>query len=107
MEKTRDWILVIGVLLILGLGVFVAISVLVTLKNTAEQAVAPVNALGTQAAEILNPTPTILPDPPKNPSFKPEDVDLTVPLNRRQDDNRQQEKSNCQFFSAGIHTKSH
>ncbi|MBN2503102.1 MAG: DUF4230 domain-containing protein [Anaerolineales bacterium] len=63
MEKTRDWILVIGVLLILGLGVFVAISVLVTLKNTAEQAVAPVNALGTQAAEILNPTPTILPDP--------------------------------------------
>jgi hypothetical protein len=63
MDKTRDWILVIGILVILALGVFGVIGVLRTIQNTTESALQPVNALGTQAASILNPTPTILPDP--------------------------------------------
>jgi hypothetical protein len=61
------WILVIGVLVILA---GTAVGVLVTIRRTAQlaaSAVQPVSDmtrdLGTQVANILHPTPTILPDP--------------------------------------------
>jgi hypothetical protein len=63
MNKTRDWILIVGVLIILGVASFFVVSVV---RNTAETALSPINditGLGTQVAEFLNPTPTVLPDP--------------------------------------------
>ena len=61
MDKTRGWTLTIGILVILALGVFYAINTFRDVAlQTVEKATAP---LGTQVSEILNPTPTILPDP--------------------------------------------
>jgi len=64
MNNTRAWILVIGILLILAITAFV---VLQTLQNAVNRTVSPVQSmtsnLGTRVAEILNPTPTIVPDP--------------------------------------------
>jgi hypothetical protein len=63
----RAWILVAGILLIIGMGV---IGVLVLLRQTfrqVQEAVDPVNqmtsGLSTQVAQILHPTPTVIPDP--------------------------------------------
>ncbi|MGA9531320.1 MAG: DUF4230 domain-containing protein [Anaerolineales bacterium] len=54
------WVLVIGVLLILALGAALVV-------QSVRQATRPVarfsNAVGTQVAEVLHPTPTIRPDP--------------------------------------------
>lgn len=44
----------------------------------------------------------ILPDPPKDASFKPEDVDLTVPLNRRKDDNRPRITLGLPLYGGGM-----
>jgi len=64
MNNTRAWILVIGILLIFAITAFV---VMQTFQNAVESTVSPVQSmtsnLGTRVAEILNPTPTILPDP--------------------------------------------
>lgn len=51
--------MVIGLILLLAIVGWMAYAVVSTVRQT----VNPVNALGTQAAQILNPTPTILPDP--------------------------------------------
>ncbi len=59
MEKSRSPVLVIGLILLLAIVGWMAYAVVSTVRQT----VNPVNALGTQAAQILNPTPTILPDP--------------------------------------------
>ena len=63
-NKTFAWILVVGILVILagsGLGVVLVI------RQSTQRALQPVSdvtsSMGTQVAEILNPTPTILPDP--------------------------------------------
>jgi hypothetical protein len=63
----RAWILVIGILLIfslVGLGIVAAIQ---QTMQQAQDAIRPVNDLtsnlGTRVSEVLNPTPTILPDP--------------------------------------------
>ena len=54
----------VGVLLIIGLT---GLGIVLTIRSVTQNAVAPVQAiggnLGTQIAQVLNPTPTILPDP--------------------------------------------
>ena len=66
-NNLRGWVLVIGVLLILGLAAFGVVSVVQQSANQAKQAIQPVNELtsnvATQVAQFLNPTPTVLPDP--------------------------------------------
>jgi hypothetical protein len=64
-EKLIPWILLpVGILIIFALAVYAGVSVL---QNVADEAIQPVSDLtgdlGTQVAQILNPTPTILPDP--------------------------------------------
>ncbi|MEW5873043.1 MAG: DUF4230 domain-containing protein [Chloroflexota bacterium] len=64
MENTKGWVLVIGVLAILAL---LAMGVVWIVQDTVQRTVSPVESmtgnLGTQVAAMLNPTPTILPDP--------------------------------------------
>lgn len=59
--------LVIGLLVVLGLGVYGVVSAIQQSARQAQQAIQPVNELtsnvATQVAQILHPTPTILPDP--------------------------------------------
>jgi len=66
-NELRAWVLIIGVLLILGISAFSIVYVVSKGARQAQQAVQPVNALtsnlATQVARALNPTPTILPDP--------------------------------------------
>jgi len=60
-------VLVIGLLVVLGLGVYGVVSAIQQSARQAQQAIQPVNELtsnvATQVAQILHPTPTILPDP--------------------------------------------
>jgi hypothetical protein len=60
----RTVLIPVGILVILALMAYGVVSVL---KNTAENAIRPVSDLtgdlGTQVAQVLHPTPTILPDP--------------------------------------------
>jgi hypothetical protein len=72
MNNSRDrnywaWILVIGILLIFSL---VGLGIVASIQQTmlqAQKAIQPVsdlsNDLGTKISQVLNPTPTILPDP--------------------------------------------
>jgi len=66
-NSLRGWVLVIGFLLILGLGAYGVVSAIQQSARQAQQAIQPVNDLtsnvATQVAQILHPTPTILPDP--------------------------------------------
>lgn len=64
-NKLTPWILLpVGILILLAVGVYAGVSVV---QNAADEAIQPVSDLtgdlGTQVAQILNPTPTILPDP--------------------------------------------
>jgi hypothetical protein len=60
MQRTRAWVLVIGILFLLA---WVASTVVNLARRTAESTLGPVNQLSTQVSSILNPTPTIIPDP--------------------------------------------
>ena len=66
-SNLRGWILVIGVLVIVGLSALAVISVVRQSLQQAQQVVQPVtdlsNAVGTQMAQVLRPTPTIVVDP--------------------------------------------
>jgi hypothetical protein len=66
-NSLRGWVLVIGLLLILGLGAYGVVSAIQQSARQAQQAIQPVNDLtsnvATQVSQILHPTPTILPDP--------------------------------------------
>jgi hypothetical protein len=66
-SNLRAWILVLGVLIILGIGTLAIVSIVRNSLRQAEQVVQPVtdlsNNLGTQVAQILKPTPTITVDP--------------------------------------------
>lgn len=66
-KNLRGWVLVFGILLLVALGVLAVVSVVQEFNRRAEQMTAPVsdvsNALGTQVAQVLHPTPTVLPDP--------------------------------------------
>jgi len=63
----RGWVLVLGILLIFALvGFFIVYAVWNSLE-TVNRSIQPVNDMtsniGTQVSQVLNPTPTILPDP--------------------------------------------
>lgn len=64
MDKTRAWILVVGILAIFALFAF---GMVWAVSNVLKTALSPVEQMtglvGTQVADVLNPTPTILPDP--------------------------------------------
>jgi hypothetical protein len=64
MNNAKGWILVIGLLLIFGITAF---AIVWTVRQTIQQTVSPVQdmygGLGTRVAQVMNPTPTILPDP--------------------------------------------
>ncbi len=64
MKETRGWLFVVGILVILA---WVGFSLVNIVKNTTENALAPINnvadSLETQIAQVLHPTPTIIPDP--------------------------------------------
>jgi Protein of unknown function (DUF4230) len=63
-NNLRAWVLVIGILLIL---ISAAAGVILIVLQTTQNAVQPVSdmtsSLGTQVAQVLHPTPTVLPDP--------------------------------------------
>jgi hypothetical protein len=66
-SNTKGWVLVIGILLIMTISALaVAFIFIQTLRQT-QQAIRPVGDLtsnmATQVAEVLNPTPTVIPDP--------------------------------------------
>jgi hypothetical protein len=74
MKDAKFWVLVIGILLIAAVSAFFVISAVQdmtkTVSDAADRAVQPVDdvasmtgGLATQISEVLNPTPTILPDP--------------------------------------------
>ncbi len=74
MKDAKIWALVIGILAIMGLSAFFVISAVQdmtqSVSEAADRAVQPVDdvasmtgSLATQIAEVLHPTPTILPDP--------------------------------------------
>ena len=66
-SNLRAWILILGVLIILGAGTLAIVSIVRQSLRKAEQVVQPVtnlsNNLGTQVAQVLKPTPTITVDP--------------------------------------------
>jgi hypothetical protein len=64
-SKLTPWVLLpVGILILMVVGIYAGVSVV---QNAADEAIQPVSDLtgdlGTQVAQILNPTPTILPDP--------------------------------------------
>ena len=74
MKDSKIWVLIIGLLLIVAVSAFFVISAIndmtETVSDAADRAVQPVDdvasmtgGLATQISEVLNPTPTILPDP--------------------------------------------
>jgi hypothetical protein len=64
MDNTKGWFIAIGILVIFSLA---ALAVVWVVRDTITNTVAPVQnvtgSIGTRVAAILNPTPTILPDP--------------------------------------------
>jgi len=64
MKEARAWIFIIGVLAIVG---YVGMSLVNVIKMTTENTISPIrdvsNDLATQVAQVLHPTPTIIPDP--------------------------------------------
>lgn len=66
-SNSKGWVLVIGILLIMTISALAVAFVFFQTLRQAQQAIQPVNDLtsnmATQVAEILNPTPTVIPDP--------------------------------------------
>jgi hypothetical protein len=66
-SNLRAWILVGGILLIFGIAAILVISAILRSIEQAQRAVQPVadlsNNLGTQVAQVLAPTPTVIVDP--------------------------------------------
>jgi len=64
MQNTKGWVLVVGILAILVIGM---IGVVQAVRNTTQTALSPFQrggeTLQTQVAEFLHPTPTVIPDP--------------------------------------------
>lgn len=68
METSRPknwlpWVLTIGILIILGVGVFMIISAVQEAIRQTQEVARPVTELSTQVARIMRPTPTIIVDP--------------------------------------------
>ena len=66
-NNIRGWVLVGGILIMFALMTLFVIFAIRESLNTVQSSIQPVNEmtsnLGTQVAQVLNPTPTILPDP--------------------------------------------
>ena len=66
-NNVRGWVLVIGILIIISLAAYLVISVVRQSVMQAQQFVQPVadlsNGIGTQVAQLLRPTPTVIVDP--------------------------------------------
>jgi hypothetical protein len=66
-NNIKVWVLIIGVLLIIGVSAILIVSTVVQSVQTAQNAIQPISDmtsnLGTQVAQVLNPTPTVIPDP--------------------------------------------
>lgn len=66
-NNTKIWVLIIGILLICIVSVLLVILFVNRGVKEAQDALAPINEftgnLSTQVSQILNPTPTIIPDP--------------------------------------------
>ncbi|MBN2550803.1 MAG: DUF4230 domain-containing protein [Anaerolineales bacterium] len=64
MDNTKGWVVVLGFLMITALAAFAVVWVV---RETITQTVSPVESMtgdiGTRVSGILNPTPTVLPDP--------------------------------------------
>lgn len=64
MDNKKAWVLTIGVLLIFAAS---AITIIFVVQDTIQRTVSPVQAatgnIGTRVAEVLHPSPTVLPDP--------------------------------------------
>jgi hypothetical protein len=64
MDNTKGWILVIGILLLIAFTAFAMIWVIYqSIQQTVEPVTSVTGSLGTRVAELLDPTPTVLPDP--------------------------------------------
>jgi hypothetical protein len=67
LDSIKSWVLIIGVLAILGVAAFMISSAIRDSAQRAQEAIQPVNDLtsnlSTQVAQALHPTPTVLPDP--------------------------------------------
>lgn len=67
MDKLRPWLPVIASLIVLAVVGWGALRVLDVVRDTAEAGLSPVremsDAVGTQVANVLHPTPTVIPDP--------------------------------------------
>lgn len=66
-NNVRGWVLVIGILIIISLAAYLVISAVRQSVTQAQQFVQPVanlsNGIGTQVAQLLRPTPTVIVDP--------------------------------------------
>ena len=66
-NNVRGWVLVIGILIIISLAAYLVISAVRQSVMQAQQFVQPVadlsNGIGTQVAQLLRPTPTVIVDP--------------------------------------------
>ncbi|MEM4204721.1 MAG: hypothetical protein QXS54_11680, partial [Candidatus Methanomethylicaceae archaeon] len=67
MDNKKGWVLIGGILLILLLIALAIIGVVYSLYLSIQQTVQPVQSasgeLSTRIAQVLNPTPTVLPSP--------------------------------------------
>jgi hypothetical protein len=67
MEKVRPWLPVIAIVALIAIVAVGAYQVLDVVRDTAEAGLSPVqdvaNSISTEVANVLHPTPTIIPDP--------------------------------------------
>jgi len=64
MDSSRSWVFVIGVLLVMAITGFALVWVVQdTINNTVSPVQSITGDLGTRVSQVMNPTPTILPDP--------------------------------------------
>ena len=64
MDNTKGWIIVIGILLLIAITAFAMIwAMYQSIQQTVEPVSAVTGNLGTRVAQLLDPTPTVLPDP--------------------------------------------
>lgn len=67
MERIRPWLPVLASVIVVALVGWGMLRVLDVVRNTAEAGLNPVremsDAVGTQVSNVLNPTPTVIPDP--------------------------------------------
>jgi hypothetical protein len=62
-NKWLPWVLISGILLILGVGAFLVVSAVRDAIRQTQEVARPVTELSTQVARIMRPTPTIIVDP--------------------------------------------